>query len=106
MFRESAGRRVRAAARDAAEIAPDDVLLGEEVRTARLAEVEHRDHVRVHQRRREVGLVDEEADRGRVAVQLGAQTLDHERPAKLPTPKETAVYTSAIPPTPIRSTSR
>ena len=67
---------------DAPHVAAEDVLLRQEVLVADLAEVEHRDDVRVDQRRAELGLVDELRHHRRIARQLGAQPLDDEGAAE------------------------
>ncbi len=67
------------ALQQARDVAADHELLGHEVLVADLAEVEHRNDVRVGQHRAQAGFVDELLDGGAAARQLRAQPLDHER---------------------------
>ena len=69
---------------DPAEVAPLDVLLGQEELILPAAEVVHRDDVRVMERGQQVGLVAKLRDGVGIGRQLGPQPLDHHRAAKAP----------------------
>ena len=69
---------------DPPEVAPLDVLLGQEELVLPAPEVVHGDDVRVMEGAEEVGLVAELRDGVGIGRQLGAQPLDHHRAAKAP----------------------
>jgi len=76
--RQERRHRPRGPGQRRAEVAAVDVLHGQERVVADPAEVEHRHHVLVAERHRQLGLAHEQVEDRRVAGPLAADALDHQ----------------------------